>query len=310
MINVTLTPEQLGKAVRVNDYYRRRAGLRAWGELIGELARGGFPATDAEVADLVADCRATPPPLGVDGTLGPKTAAAIRGATWETPPSAEFFIIGGQKVYVPGVRVITPRSPEGLSFYGTSFFEARPNGQPVDLCVLHWTGDFTAHQAFNTLIARKLSVQLILNAEGVFYQCLDLDEAVARHARGVNPRSFGIEIVNPAEARFAPQPGRKLAPIEVNGDRTPYLGFTASQVHALVLALPVLCQHMKIPLLLPKAGAADGATPPDGVTRYEDARVATGAFKGVCGHFHVTRKKADPGATLFGPLRERGFGVG
>lgn len=85
-------------------------------------------------------------------------------------------------------------------------FDVRPEGTPLDVLVLHYTGMRTAEEALARLCdpAAKVSSHYTVDEEGRIYRHVD-ESKRARHAgiswwageRDVNNRSIGIEIVNP-----------------------------------------------------------------------------------------------------------------
>lgn len=296
-----LTPEQLGVAIRANAYWRAR--FADWPDLLDALSATDR-SSDADLADAVADFQKRHLPLTVDGVIGPKTAAAIRQETWRAPEGTDAFRVDGRRIAVDGVRVIDWTEEGGLSFYSAPKVSYSTRSKAPNLSVLHWSVTATAHQAFNVLIARGLSVQLVLDDDGTFYQCGDLVTMQAWHAGVVNGRSFGIEIAG----GLPPRAGDPGVPLDVRGDQTRFGSFAKAQIGALAKAWPVLHRAIGIPLLLPRALPTEPSRT-DGVTRLTDYRVAKGEFMGACGHYHVTTKKADPSAQLWMPLREAGFGA-
>jgi len=112
--------------------------------------------------------------------------------------------------------------------------DARPEGAPVDILVLHYTGMRTAEEALARLCdpAAKVSAHYTIDRDGTVYAHVP-EERRAWHAglsfwageRNVNARSVGIELVNPGHA-FG------------------YIPFTDDQVGALaILARAILARH-------------------------------------------------------------------
>ncbi|NVK20180.1 MAG: N-acetylmuramoyl-L-alanine amidase [Methylocystaceae bacterium] len=85
-------------------------------------------------------------------------------------------------------------------------FDDRPDGVPVDMLVLHYTGMKTGEEALDRLCDEKakVSAHYLVETDGKVFQLVD-EEKRAWHAgvsswRGhtdVNARSIGIEMVNP-----------------------------------------------------------------------------------------------------------------
>ena len=72
----------------------------------------------------------------------------------------------------------------------------------VDTIVLHHTGGSTFQDAYDTLVARGLSVHYIVDRDGKIYYLVD-EKRLAYHALGINDRSIGIEIVNTGNKNMA-----------------------------------------------------------------------------------------------------------
>jgi N-acetylmuramoyl-L-alanine amidase len=100
-------------------------------------------------------------------------------------------------------------------------FEARREGCPIDILVLHYTGMRTAAEALERLCdpAAIVSAHYTIDRDGGIYR--HVEECLrARHAgvsywageRDVNSRSIGIELVNPGhEFGYLPFPGLQIA---------------------------------------------------------------------------------------------------
>jgi len=100
-------------------------------------------------------------------------------------------------------------------------FDPRPEGVPIDILVLHYTGMRTAEEALARLCdpEAKVSSHYTVDEEGQIYRHVD-ESKRARHAgvsywageRDVNNRSIGIEIVNPGhEFGYVPFPNAQIA---------------------------------------------------------------------------------------------------
>lgn len=117
----------------------------------------------------------------------------------------------------------------------------------------------------------------------------------------MNQRSIGIEIQNPVKLhRNQWQTPRRDVITEggVHGAATcERLDFYDIQKRRVVELAEVLCEHFPIPRALP----------------CEDGRVlrtlAPPDFRGVCGHYHVSKNKPDPGLSLW-PGIEQSFRKG
>lgn len=284
-----LSERWLHRAQRLNPFYRER--LR-W------TVPAGWPddVSSAEFAGRVAAFQHEHGALTVDGILGPKTWEALQGRAFE-PPAQEHLIVAGERVAVP-FPVVTWLEPAGLSFYGRRGWAKRrdPRGAGVNLFVLHWDGCTSSHQCFHVLLDRGLSVHLMLDGDGTVYQALDLAQARAWHAGNANERSVGVEIQNPVRVhrnqwQKPPRPIVNEPRVHARGSYE-HLDFHDVQKQRAVELAEVLCERFGIPRALP-----------------EDARgqvvrtLAPAGFRGVCGHYHVSQSKPDPGLTLWPGLQ-------
>jgi N-acetyl-anhydromuramyl-L-alanine amidase AmpD len=286
-----LNPRWLRRAQWLNPYFQERLGWRLsadWPRDVGS----------EEFAGHVAQFQHEHGGLTVDGILGPKTWAALQGSTWK-PPAQEYLVIAGEHVRVP-FPVVTWEEPGGLSFYGQVGWRRRrnPSGRGVDLLVLHWDGCTSAQQCFHVLLERGLSAHLLLDGDGTVYQTLDLAEASAWHGGTVNERSIGVEIQNPVKLhrnQWQSPPRAIIDEPRVHGTGTwEHLDFYDVQKRRVVELAEALCEHFPIPRALPTQGNTVSRT------------LAPAGFRGVCGHYHVSPTKPDPGLSLW-PALERAF---
>lgn len=99
--------------------------------------------------------------------------------------------------------------------------DARPQGAPIDILVLHYTGMRTAEEALQRLCdpAAKVSAHYTIDRDGEVYAHVP-ERARAWHAgisywageRNVNARSIGIELVNPGhEFGYVPFPEAQMS---------------------------------------------------------------------------------------------------
>jgi N-acetylmuramoyl-L-alanine amidase len=102
-------------------------------------------------------------------------------------------------------------------------FDPRPEGVPIDILVMHYTGMRTAGEALARLCdpEAKVSSHYTVDEDGRIYRHVD-ESKRARHAgvsywageRDVNSRSIGIEIVNPGhEFGYVPFPQVQIAAV-------------------------------------------------------------------------------------------------
>jgi len=200
----------------------------------------------------------------------------------------------------------------------------------VELFVVHYDACGLSRTCFEILHdVRELSVHFLLDLDGTLYQTLDLAEE-AWHARSANPRSIGVEIAHvgayppgaaaPLDAWYArdaeglavvlpPEVAARLGPLEgllrrpgtprparservvgaVHGRELEQPDFTDAQYESLAaLAAGLAGAFPRLELDAPRDAA--GAVRRDALSPDELA-----GFRGVIGHWHVTRDKIDPG---------------
>ena len=139
----------------------------------------------------------------------------------------------------------------------------------------------------------------MLDGDGTVYQALDLAETLAWHAGNANERSVGVEIQNPVLLdinRSQPTARPVVTEQEAHGTGAwEHLDFYDVQKTRAVELAEVLCERFGIPRVLPVDDAGDVLT-----------GLAPRGFKGVCGHYHLSTEKPDPGLTLW-PGLQRAF---
>jgi hypothetical protein len=279
------TAEATAVAHLLNAYFAERVG---WPQPFDAPANAA--AADVQlgrIATLQRDSKR----LRVDGILGAKTRAFLHG---DLPaPTSTGLIINGRRHPTP-FATVTFDAPTGLSFYGRGGWQPRDqeDGSAVDLLVLHWDECVSSTHCFAVLLQRGLSVHLMVDADGLVYQALDLAVARAYHARTHNERSVGIEVQNALLPADFAQPEGERGWVEETLPHTDsvwgHLDFTAAQHRTLEQLAPWLCAHMHIPAVLPRD--AKGHVP---------TTLCTLPFSGVCGHYHLQTDKVDPGLSLW-----------
>jgi N-acetyl-anhydromuramyl-L-alanine amidase AmpD len=285
-----LSDHWLTRARRLNPYYRDRLGWKV---------PRGWPAdvSSAEFALRVAAFQKEQGASTIDGIMGPATWAALKGKVFQ-PPASDTLIIAGRKVPV-SFPVVTWDEPAGMSFYERKGWSRRadPSGKRINLFVLHWDGCTSSRHCFHLLLERGLSVQLLLDGDGTVYQALDLAKERAWHAGNFNERSVGVEIQNPVELHrneFQTPRREVVTELGVNGGKaSKHLDFYEVQKLRVAQLTEVLCAELGIPRQLPLD--SKGA-----VTR----TLAPAGYRGVAGHYHLSKEKWDPGLSLWPTLQE------
>lgn len=122
----------------------------------------------------------------------------------------------------------TPSSPSGIARLvdlPSPNHGPRPQGKPVDMLILHYTGMRTAQEALDRLRdpEAQVSAHYVIDEDGTVYRLVREDRR-AWHAgvsfwRGetdINGRSIGIELVNPGhEFGYRPFPDAQMRALRV-----------------------------------------------------------------------------------------------
>ena len=220
------------------------------------------------------------------------------------------IMVGGQ-LFRAGTKVVLWIDPGGHNAYGSGHFEPRP-GDPqgrgalrsiVTQVILHYDVAGTSKRCFEVLEKRRLSAHFLLDLDGTVYQTLDLKER-AWHAGKANDRSVGIEIANigaypdmkvldewytrdASGTRVALPKGVDARPArdavvtgKIHGGTLYQYDFTNAQYEALGKLLAALTRVF--PNIPP-------TTPPERTVLADPDR------PGFVAHYHLTRRKVDPG---------------
>jgi N-acetyl-anhydromuramyl-L-alanine amidase AmpD len=190
-------------------------------------------------------------------------------------------------------------------------FDALGKRTETRCVVLHHTGGVgMAPQVFRTLKTRadkrgrlmNLSVHFCVEPNGNVYQFCDADRRCA-HAGSVddlngdgiqisgNACSVGVEVVNPASSMASTRGIRRaLVREEIHGVEQVATAFTSEQTASTIALTRSLCAAYGLPF----------ATEMDGTDVFATVMAESQfrQFRGVCGHFHLTRRKRDPGLAI------------
>ncbi len=182
---------------------------------------------------------------------------------------------------------------------GLWFMGLKPREQ-TQMVVLHWTGAENPPEAvYRNMSASGLSVHFVIDQAGVVWQMADTC-ALCAHAKGVNDRAIGIEIVNRGDAVGVPDKGvqRDTVIETIHGKQVKYAAFKAAQVVAAVELVTALCEAYGLPLRVP--------TERGDVVARALPKAQLDAFRGVIGHLHTKASKRDPGVRLLRLVHARG----
>jgi len=176
---------------------------------------------------------------------------------------------------------------------------ARPRRRRIDLLVGHWTGSERGpERVFKTLRARSLGVEFCIGASGDVWQFADPAITDTFDAGIANRRSAGVEIVSYGFRRKQDDvPTAALAREHewrrINRERQLFAKFYPAQLASfLALAVALSAAIPTLPLQIPRN--AWGKPLARTMSKRELAQ-----FSGILGHFHVSRRKLDPGLHIF-----------
>jgi hypothetical protein len=294
-----MTPEQLECATQRNPYWQQRLGDQWAGDAISALA-----VDSAEFAEDVYVFQETNG-LGADGICGPETNARAAYKEYQPPAGTEYILINDRPIPCD-FRVVSPDEAGALVF--TKGYYSDPLLNPA-LFVLHWDAATSSRSCYDILCARNLSVQFMLDTDGMVYQGLDPAKGTCLHAGQVNRRSWGVEICNPVYLKYQNKNHpRPISTMQVRGDKSQILGFYPEQVEAVVKLCHWVCEQTSIPKQLPAKKGQPGKVYNSYIQGPGDKWLVNG-FTGVCAHFHQNDDKCDPGMELWDALIASGFAI-
>lgn len=123
----------------------------------------------------------------------------------------------------------------------------------VDELIIHETVTSSAKATVDVLQQRNLGVHLIVGSDGTVYQHGDLKDDFLWHASEHNPKSVGIENVNPYEPQYNPHGSPWTRVIDAPWASTgQYLVPTPQQAEALVILTQWLVSPAAVGLSIPQ----------------------------------------------------------
>jgi hypothetical protein len=226
--------------------------------------------------------------LKPDGLVGPMTFRRIlsnREYQLEFEKSKNHILANGEKVPIDWDVKLDLIKPGAFRKYRGA---RKPN-----MIVTHWDVCTSAEKCKRVLEARNISTHFCIDNDGVIYQFLDTND-VGWHAGKVNNYSIGVDISNAYYTKynslyelkgFRPRP--VLADSRVHGVKLkPHLGYYPVQIEAYKHLIEALCKHYKIPFVVPTTNEGTLMT-----SVHNGA--ASGKFKGIVCHYHLTKRKID-----------------
>ncbi len=202
------------------------------------------------------------------------------------------IVVGGEVFPVGPVEL--PIVVLGMQDHGIEFTPGeghnRERSTPIRACVWHWTGGENEPEKMAKVLKRRgYGVEFAISKLGVVYQFADPLEVDTADVGGFNAPSVGVEMVNigyrrPKGLMWIPS-HREAVKARLHGVRRTFATFTGPQLRAARCLADAISIALPIPRCVPLN--ADGEL----IT----STIATDSFAGHLGHYHVTRRKIDPG---------------
>ena len=147
--------------------------------------------------------------------------------------------------------------------------------------VLHWTGgEGSARQVYDTLRRRRLGVHYVVDRGGAVWHMADVASVATYHAGRANGCSVGVEIVCCGVGHS----DRESYKAQIHGRTIEVCDFYPHQITSVVELVDQLCDQYDI-----RRDVQRATTRVSGIEDYE----------GVCGHYHWSKRKIDPGPQIF-----------
>lgn len=208
------------------------------------------------------------------------------------------IVINGMKHDVIGpTRIWTETGMEFKAGKG-----ARWRANDIDLVVWHYTGgEGDAARLFRVLDRRKLGVEFFIDRAGVIWQFCDPMRIDTFDAGIANRRSVGVEIAcygHVSKDRKVPKKGkdRKTYSAKMHGVEMIFAHFYRCQIAAAVSLADALSSALDISFRVP-------VDETDRLITRELSEEEFEAFSGHIGHYHVSKRKVDPGPALLNTFR-------
>ncbi len=173
----------------------------------------------------------------------------------------------------------------------------RERTEEIRACVWHWTGGERAPEKMAKVLKRRgYGVEFAISKLGIVYQFADPLEVDTADVGGFNAPSVGVEVVNIGYRRakgawFIPY-GRKGYKTRLHGVRRTFAEFNGPQILAAIYLADALSKALPIPRCIPV----------DDEGKLITSTIDVDAYAGHLGHYHVTKRKIDPGTQLMQAL--------
>ena len=226
--------------------------------------------------------------LKPDGLVGPMTYRRLfadHEVKLEEKKSENYILINGEAIPIQwDVEIDMIKAGAYKKYRG----KRKPN-----MIVTHWDACTSAASCKKVLEARNISTHFCIDNDGIIFQYLDPND-VGWHAGKVNNYSIGVDFSNAYYTKYNAtykKRGFKERPIlkdsMVHGVKLkPHLGYYPVQIEAYKQLVKTLCQHYKIPLVVP-------LTENRSLLKKVHSDAARGKFDGIVCHYHLTRGKID-----------------
>ncbi len=179
----------------------------------------------------------------------------------------------------------------------------RKRTTPIRACVWHWTGGENEPDRMAKVLKRRgYGVEFAISKLGVIYQFADPLEVDTADVGGFNAPSVGVEMVNigyrrPKGLMWIPR-HREAVKGRIHGVRRTFATFTGGQIRAARYLADALSIALPIPRVVPMREKRIGASV------VLTSTIATDSFAGHLGHYHVTKRKIDPGPVFMQHLAD------
>jgi len=167
--------------------------------------------------------------------------------------------------------------------------------EDIDLGIFHWTGSENAvEQVFRTLNKRKLGVSMAISPYGSLYQMADPLVVKCAHAGKVNPRCWGVEIVNAGIRRRSTlwrEPRYRKVKM---GPREKY----DTKIHGRKVRIWDFYPAQTVTALALNKLMADAIDTYPETVNVEPGTLPLDSIRGAAAHYNASRKKLDCGTRL------------
>lgn len=253
--------------------------------------------------------------MTADGLAGPSTFRRIfaeREANIDqhdpTPENRadRHIVYNGNLFPIEWPKVVLWSEPNGLKAAPGNYRDQSGNPpRDVRMFINHWDVCVSSHSCQRVLDRRGISVHFLLDADGTIYQTMDCQH-VGFHAgsRSANNWSIGVEINNAFYPKYqghyekrglGPRP--ILIDSVVNGRTLErHMGFYPVQIEALKALWRAVHLATGVPLACPMRGPQ--------MSTDTEGDVASGSFRGLVHHFHLTARKIDAASIWIDQLLE------